>query len=158
MTAFILAFLTVILVLNSFFLILLVLIQLPKKDAGIGMAFGAGATEALFGAGSGTVLTRITKYSAGLFMGLSLFLSMMNSASARRADTSLDDELRRLSAGTPPTPALTVPATSEPAPPLELPLTPQPSGSEPLLLSPSDAPLTTPPPLLLEPEPVEPPQ
>ena len=151
MTAFILAFLTVVLVLNSFFLILLVLVQLPKKDAGIGMAFGSGATEALFGAGTGTVLTRATKYSAGLFMGLSLFLSMMNSATARRAGTMLDDELQRLSAGAPPPPALVEPAPIEPPPPLEMPLTSEAPQQVPLLLSPSDAPATTPPPLLLEP-------
>ena len=49
------------LVLNCLLLILLVLVQLPKKDAGAGMAFGGGAADALFGAGSGNVLTKITK-------------------------------------------------------------------------------------------------
>ena len=43
------------------------LIQLPKKDAGAGLAFGGGATDALFGAGSGNVLTKITKYAATVF-------------------------------------------------------------------------------------------
>ena len=151
MTAFILAFLTVVLVLNCLFLILLVLAQLPKKDAGIGMAFGGGATEALFGAGTGSILTRITKYSAGIFMGLSLFLSMMNSHTSRRADTLLDDELQRLSVPAAPAPGLTVPDPLDPTPPLELPPTTESYQQQPLLLSPSDAPLTTPPPLLLEP-------
>ncbi len=59
--AFIAGILTVLLVLNCLVLILLVLIQLPKKDAGAGMAFGGGAADALFGAGSGNVLTKITK-------------------------------------------------------------------------------------------------
>ena len=36
----------------SLFLILLVLVQLPKKEAGLGQAFGSGATDALFGSGS----------------------------------------------------------------------------------------------------------
>ena len=35
-------FLTFILILNSLLLILLVLIQLPKKEAGLGQAFGGG--------------------------------------------------------------------------------------------------------------------
>jgi preprotein translocase subunit SecG len=71
-------FLTVVLVLDCLFLILLILIQLPKKEAGAGIAFGGAATDALFGAGSGTALTKITKYCAGVFLGLALFLSILN--------------------------------------------------------------------------------
>jgi len=90
----ILGFLTVILVLDCAFLILLVLIQLPKKEAGLGgMAFGGGATEALFGAGSGTVLTKATKYMAGLFVCLSLGLSVINAHRIQRDDQSLMQEL-----------------------------------------------------------------
>ena len=55
-------------VLDCVILVLLVLIQLPKKEAGGGLAFGAGGADALFGAGSGTMLTKITKYAAtGVF-------------------------------------------------------------------------------------------
>ena len=61
---FLIGLLTVVMVLNCVILIFLVLIQLPKKDAGAGLAFGGGATDALFGAGSGNVLTKITKYAA----------------------------------------------------------------------------------------------
>ncbi len=56
--AFIIGLLTLVMVLDCLIVILLVLIQLPKKDAGAGLAFGGGATDALFGAGSGTVLTK----------------------------------------------------------------------------------------------------
>ena len=52
-------FLTVVLFLNCLFLILLVLVQLPKKEAGLGTAFGGGTTDALFGAGAGNVLTKL---------------------------------------------------------------------------------------------------
>ena len=44
---FVIVILTALLVLNCLLLILLVLIQLPKKDAGAGMAFGGGAADAL---------------------------------------------------------------------------------------------------------------
>ncbi|MBU6410306.1 MAG: preprotein translocase subunit SecG [Verrucomicrobia bacterium] len=71
---FIAGILTVLLVLDSALLILLVLIQLPKKDAGIGLAFGSGAADALFGAGSGNALTKVTKYATGIFFVLSLLL------------------------------------------------------------------------------------
>jgi len=40
--SFIAGLLTFVLVVNCLLLILLVLVQLPKKDAGAGMAFGAG--------------------------------------------------------------------------------------------------------------------
>jgi len=72
---FIIGLLTFILVLDCVALVLLVLIQLPKKEAGAGLAFGGSASDALFGAGSGTVLTKITKYSAGIFFALAIVLS-----------------------------------------------------------------------------------
>jgi preprotein translocase subunit SecG len=75
--SFLVGILTLILVLNCLLLILLVLVQLPKKDAGAGMAFGAGAADALFGAGSGNALTKITKYATGIFLVLALLLGHM---------------------------------------------------------------------------------
>ena len=79
---FVVGILTFILVLNCLLLILLVLVQLPKKDAGAGMAFGAGTADALFGAGSGNALTKITKYAAIAFLGLALILGFMQSKSS----------------------------------------------------------------------------
>src|ERR1700722_3362398 len=72
--SFIVGILTVLLVLNCALLILLVLIQLPKKDAGAGLAFGGGAADALFGAGSGNALTKITKWATGIFFALAIIL------------------------------------------------------------------------------------
>ena len=109
-------FLTVVLVLTSLLLILLVLIQLPKKEAGIGVAFGGAATDALFGAGSGTALTKITKYAATLFLGLALFLSVMRSNMAGSGERSLDAELRER-ASTPAAPRVSgAPETPAPMP------------------------------------------
>ena len=75
--------LTFVLVINCLMLIGLVLIQLPKKDAGAGLAFGAGAADALFGAGSGNALTMITKWATVSFLviclGLGLMLESVNS-------------------------------------------------------------------------------
>ena len=75
--SFLIGLLTVIMVLNCLLLILLVLIQLPKKEAGSGLAFGGAATDALFGAGTGNVLTKVTKYSTGVFFVLALSLSLL---------------------------------------------------------------------------------
>jgi len=75
--------LTAILVLDCLFLMLLVLIQLPKKEAGLGQAFGASATDALFGAGSGNVLTKLTKYTTVVFFVATLVISMLQGHEAR---------------------------------------------------------------------------
>ena len=84
--SFIAGILTVLLVLNCILLILLVLVQLPKKDAGAGIAFGGGAADALFGAGSGNVLTKITKWATGIFFGMAIIIGMVDE-SAHRSNT-----------------------------------------------------------------------
>jgi preprotein translocase subunit SecG len=100
-------FLTVVLVVDCLFLILLILIQLPKKEAGAGIAFGGAATDALFGAGSGTALTKITKYCAGLFLGLALFLSILNAHHGPGSDRSLTNKLMQKASAAPVVPTLT---------------------------------------------------
>lgn len=82
MLTFAIYFLTAIMVLDCIFLVLLVLVQLPKKEAGMGQAFGGAATDALFGAGSGNVLTKATKWGAGIFFGLAIALTVMGTYKA----------------------------------------------------------------------------
>lgn len=95
--------LTLILVVISLFLILLVLIQLPKKEAGAGLAFGAGATDALFGAGSGNALTKLTKYMGGGFLILALIIGILNSNEAHKSGSNVMKGLAaRKSTATPP--------------------------------------------------------
>ena len=72
--------LTFALVLNCFFLVFLILIQLPKKESGSGLAFGGGALDMALGAGAGNVLTRITKFSASLFLGLCMILAVLSNS------------------------------------------------------------------------------
>jgi preprotein translocase subunit SecG len=93
--ALLLGFLTFILVMNCLFLMLLILIQLPKKEAGAGIAFGGGATDALFGAGSGNALTKLTKYSASIFVGLAVLLSVLNMHEKNQGSRQLEQELQR---------------------------------------------------------------
>ena len=92
---FLIGLLTVVMVLDCLVLIFLVLIQLPKKEAGAGLAFGGAATDALFGAGSGNVLTKITKYAATTFFVLAVVLSVMQSYYHRRTMTEFEQKLRR---------------------------------------------------------------
>jgi preprotein translocase subunit SecG len=88
-------FLTVVMVLICLFLILLVLMQLPKKDAGAGLAFGGAATDALFGSGSGNFLTKATKYSAVLFFCLAVLLSVLQNHFSHRNISEFQEELKR---------------------------------------------------------------
>src|SRR5260370_36279428 len=90
---FLIGFLTVVLVLDCALLMLLILIQLPKKEAGAGIAFGGAATDALFGAGSGNALTKMKKYSASLFVFMAVLLSVLNMHAARAGSRTLQQEL-----------------------------------------------------------------
>jgi len=69
--------LSFLLVLVCLLLGLLVLIQLPKKEAGMGMAFGSGAVDTLLGAGAGSALTTITKWTGGASLGLCIILAWL---------------------------------------------------------------------------------
>src|SRR5579862_2839470 len=84
MMLFAIIFLTVFMVIDCIVLCFLVLMQLPKKEAGAGLAFGGAATDALFGAGSGNFLTKATKYCAGIFFALAIVLSMLQTAKAHQ--------------------------------------------------------------------------
>ena len=116
--SFFIGFLTVVLVLDSLLLILLVLIQLPKKEAGAGVAFGGGATDALFGAGSGNALTKITRYAATVFFSLALIITILYGRHNPKADADLQKGIEKERAagaagpGATPPPALAAPSNS----------------------------------------------
>lgn len=118
--------LSLILILACVFLVLLVLVQLPKKEAGAGMAFGSSMGEMILGAGSGNVLTKITKYTAGIFLVVSLLLSWLVSHRAHQSETGVSRALEQ---------AATAPATAPAAP--TAPATP--GGFQPLVSLTNDA-------------------
>ena len=94
--------LTAILVIDCLFLVLLVLVQLPKKEAGMGQAFGGAATDALLGAGSGNVLTKITRWAAGIFFGLAIMLTVLgNVQNTRSGGSTLQKNLSKNLSATP---------------------------------------------------------
>jgi preprotein translocase subunit SecG len=104
-----LVLLTVLLILDCLILGLLILIQLPKKEAGVGLAFGGGATDALFGAGSGTALSNLTKYTASAFFILVFALSVVNN---HAQNTGVSELKRALESQ----PVPSAPPSSAPAP------------------------------------------
>jgi preprotein translocase subunit SecG len=133
--SFIAGLLTFVLVINCLALILLVLVQLPKKDAGAGIAFGGGAADALFGAGSGNALTKITKYAIIVFFALALLLGYLQEKLHRGDSSSFVKQVQQQQAQTPAQMALP-PAVVQPA------ATTGSSNSLPMLIS-TNAPETT---------------
>ncbi len=130
---FLIGLFTVVMVLTCVVLILLVLLQLPKKEAGAGLAFGGAASDALFGAGSGNVLTKVTKYAATIFFALAVLLSILYGIRVRQGKSSFGTLLGPPKSGpattTPPAPAPSKPgAATAPAP-----------GSSPLLATPIES-------------------
>lgn len=95
--------LSFLLVLVCLLLGLLVLIQLPKKEAGMGMAFGSGAVDTLLGAGAGSALTSITKWTGGVFLGLCILLAWLGNMknSSGSAAKGVRDAVSRSEAAAP---------------------------------------------------------
>ena len=89
----------------AFILILVVLLQTGKR-ADLAGAFGGGGSQTAFGArGAATLLSKVTTWSAGIFMATSLGLSLLGSGSGGRSESVLDSV---------PAPASTAPATPAP--------------------------------------------
>jgi len=103
-------FLTILHVLVAFVLFMVVLLQTGKR-ADLAGAFGGGGSQTAFGArGAATVLSRLTTWSAGIFMVTSLTLALMSSSSGGGGSV--------LDSVPPPAPASApaVPAPSTPSP------------------------------------------
>lgn len=126
--------LTLVLVVLAMFLGLLILLQLPKKEAGITAAFGAESTAAIFGAGSGTALTQLTRWIATAFLGLCLVIAVMTSRHTTARTTKIRDAVATPAAATTTinaNPAATTPAIAptngaQPAAPAPAPSAPKP--------------------------------
>ena len=86
--------LTAVMAVICIFLILLVLMQLPKKEAGAGLAFGGAATDALFGSGSGNFLTKATKYSVVAFFVLAVVISILQNHHTQRDRSAFEQLLK----------------------------------------------------------------
>jgi preprotein translocase subunit SecG len=131
MSLFLIILLSVVMVIDCTVLVFLVLMQLPKKEAGAGLAFGGAATDALFGAGSGNFLTKATKYTAGAFFVLAILLSLLQSYRAHQPGSAF---LQRVKAAQNEQPAITAPPAATPPPPAAQPLATTPATNVPLML------------------------
>jgi protein translocase SecG subunit len=148
------ALLSAVLFLDCIVLILLILLQLPKKDAGAGgLAFGGSATDALFGAGSGNALTTITKYSAGIFFGVALLMCILTAHRGKTGGGAFVEELTKPSTSSAPFVPQMPPGTSSNINLIPMPSSTNPApanSSTPAASSNSAAPPTAPPPAQAE--------
>jgi preprotein translocase subunit SecG len=133
MIIFIILFTTV-MVLDCLFLILLVLMQLPKKEAGMGLAFGGAATDALFGAGSGNFLTKATKYAAIVFFATAILVSVLYNIHSRQSGSEFRRQMQQGQQA-----PITVPATAPSTAPGTTPAVPAVGSSTNTLLLPVEA-------------------
>ena len=63
-------------VISSILLLILILLQKTKAD-GLGLAFGSGVGEALFGSRAGNILSKLTIIFACVFLGSTLLLTIV---------------------------------------------------------------------------------
>jgi len=88
MATFLIALFSVILVLTCLFVTLLVLMQKPSANSGMGAALGGGAAEQAFGGEAGNVLTKGTIYAIIAFFVLSFALYLGTLATSERGEAN----------------------------------------------------------------------
>jgi len=98
---FLKALLIVVEVLSCLLLVCLILVQRSKSE-GLGMAFGAGAGEALFGARAGNVLSKATVVLGIVFMASTLILGVLFAQKDKALVDTYDEGPAPVSAMQPP--------------------------------------------------------
>jgi len=98
MVTFLIALFSVILILTCLFVVLLVLMQKPSSNAGMGAALGGGAAEQAFGGEASNVLTRGTIYAIIAFFLISfgLYLGTLYASGDRERAQEGEASLRDL--------------------------------------------------------------
>jgi preprotein translocase subunit SecG len=99
MVEFLLIFFTAVLILISGFVVLVILMQRPSANAGLGSALGGGAAESALGAQAGDILTKITMYGCVAFFitAFGLYLGFMATGHKKKAEFSgIEDKLSKI--------------------------------------------------------------
>ena len=122
-------------VLSAFLLVVVILAQ-KSKDQGLGMAFGSGMGESLFGSRAGNVLTRMTVTLSVVFMTTTIFLGILFARGTSSSGSVMDraDSQMPLAPVAPATAPMAAP--QQPAPMMmdEMPMAPATEGSAPVVL------------------------
>jgi preprotein translocase subunit SecG len=90
MSTFFIIILSIALILISLFSILIILMQRPSEDAGMGSALGGGAVTSIFGGEAGNILHRWTIGSTISFFVLSCILSLLYMAREGKKKVVMD--------------------------------------------------------------------
>lgn len=78
MVNFLIGFFSIALILLSLFITLIVLMQRPSANSGMGSSLGGGIAESAFGGESGNILTRYTIYAVVAFFVITFVLYLGN--------------------------------------------------------------------------------
>lgn len=106
MANILIGFFTVALLLLCAFIVLIILMQRPSANAGMGSALGGGAAESAFGGQTANVLTRATIMGAAAFFILCFVLYIAHMAridASQQADPSYEEARRTLTSEAPET-------------------------------------------------------
>ncbi len=90
MSSFLLNTAIVLLILTCIIGVLVILMQRPSANAGMGAALGGGAAESVFGGDSANVLTKVTAFLILILFVLSFGLYLAFIANERRTESTLD--------------------------------------------------------------------
>ncbi|MDR0445396.1 MAG: preprotein translocase subunit SecG [Puniceicoccales bacterium] len=90
MSTFFVIIFSTILILVSLFSVLIILMQRPSEDAGMGATLGSGTVTSIFGGEAGNVLHQWTVVSTILFFTLSCLLSMLYIAREGKKGSVMD--------------------------------------------------------------------
>jgi preprotein translocase subunit SecG len=88
--------LTFVLVCASVFVVLVILMQRPSTNAGMGASLGGGAAETAFGSDTTKVLTKWTVSGVIVFFVAAFFLSMLHINSAHRKHNMTGVDLKQI--------------------------------------------------------------
>src|ERR1700733_9792952 len=111
MFGFLLAVLMVVLLATSVFMVVIILMQKPSANAGMGAALGGGAAESVFGGETANVLLKYTVRVAVIYFVLS-FLLYLGNIYYHRGDATANVGLPNIAGPATPTTATTSAATT----------------------------------------------
>ena len=118
-------------VLAAFLLVVVILAQ-KSKDQGLGMAFGSGMGESLFGSRAGNVLTRMTVTLASVFMATTILLGILFAHRSSGSGSVMERADREIPAA--PAAPMAPPLQPAPMPMDEMPMAPAAEASEAIVL------------------------
>ena len=120
----------------SAFLLIVVILAQKSKDQGLGMAFGGGMGESLFGSRAGNVLTRMTVTLASVFMATTILLGILFARGGTSSGSVMEKADREMPMAASSAPMASAPAPMQPSPMAaeELPVATAEESSAPVMM------------------------